>query len=261
MNSKQYRYDQAMATPVPAAAPAVDPVAHFVEQLPAAHSAHWVPALYVAVIIIIQYAFVRGYARTTSGRFARMYVHGGWQRLAVHLFKGPATALHELSHALMCKATRTPTGKIVLWHPKEQPDGSVIFGYVQHAPYRDWRGALVSLAPGILMPPAMALYSAALMGHVLPGRRAIVHTPWWTTALWVIGLVIFTTSAFPSAGDFEIMSWRHWASVIFVFAALIFACVSLGGWVYLESILARLVQLLIPVTAVSLIYYGVSART
>jgi hypothetical protein len=237
---------------------ASDPLVDFVETLPAADASAWAPAVYLVAVIAVQYLCVRSYSRNTGGRFATLYAGGGLGRLFVHLFKAPATALHELSHAVMCRVTGTPLGKVVLWRPRITEDGNVIFGYVEHAPRRDWRGALVALAPGLVIPPVLALLSYALMGDALPGADDVASRPVWVTAIWIVALLVLTTSAFPSSGDFELMSFLQWVSTGAFVGAVVFAAVAIGGWAVVIGALASIVQLLVPVTAVSLVYYAIS---
>jgi hypothetical protein len=237
-----------------------DPVVEFAQQLPAADQAPWVPAVYLVLGIALQYVAVSGYARNTGSRFASLYARGGLSRLFVHMFKAPSTALHELAHAVMCQLTGTAMGEVVLWRPRLQSDGSVVFGYVMHAPARAWKGALVALAPGILIPPALALLSWAMMGDPLPGGDDIQSRPLWITVLWALALLILTTGAFPSSGDFKLMGFTQWLSLGALTGLAVGLVVIAGGWLALIGALASIVQLLVPATVVGLIWYAATAR-
>lgn len=230
-----------------------DPVVHAVRALPGAggEAGQTMAVAWLVIAVVLQYALIYHYVARIGGRFASMYVAGGWRRLVVHLLKAPATALHELAHYAMCLATGTPTGKIVLWRPQSRADGAVVFGYVEYAPQGAFTSALCALAPGILIPPLLALYGFALTGAALPSLHRLSAIEPWQVAAWIIGLAIFTSSAFPSFGDFELLHVGHWLAVAFALAAGVLLVVTASGETGLIELLARLVALLLPATIVA----------
>lgn len=232
-----------------------DPLVDFAQAMPG--SSDWAPVLWLALLFVLQYVLISSYSRGALTRYARLYLSGGWRRLVAHLIGAPATAIHELAHAAMCVVTRSRIHKIVLWKPTVS-EGSIGFGYVEHDQYRDWRGALVALAPGILIPPGLALYNFLLMGAALPGRDEIVETAPWITGLWILGLFIFTSSAFPSYQDFDNLGWTHWASIALMLVAAGGLIVLVGEWDALAELIAGIIQLLIPASIVAAAYLAFS---
>ena len=233
-----------------------DPLVHLAHSLPG--SAPWAASAWLVGILALEYILIQTYSRNALSLYARLYGAGGLRRLIAHLIGGPATALHELAHALMCVMTRSPIYKIVLWKPTVTKEGTT-FGYVEHGQYRDWRGAFVSLAPGILIPPGLALLNYELMGAALPGFTEIEHSPIWVTIIWTAILFIATSSAFPSYKDFEGMRWNHWLSTAVILTAAAATTVELSQWDGLAAAIAGIIQLLVPAAIVSAAYVLLTA--
>src|ERR1700738_4216840 len=115
----------------------------------------------------------------------------------------PGTLLHESSHVLACRALGVPVGRARLFRPRRRPDGSVVLGSVSHARTGPLRGALISVAPLVLVPAALTGASAVLLGpqvvaHLPHGLSAV---PAWRLALWSWCTLSCAQAAFPSSGD------------------------------------------------------------
>ncbi|MGI8430224.1 MAG: hypothetical protein ACR2OB_13205 [Solirubrobacteraceae bacterium] len=115
----------------------------------------------------------------------------------------PGTVLHESSHALACRALGVPVGRTRLFRPRRRPDGSVLLGSVSHARTGPLRGALISAAPLVLVPAALAGVSAALLGPRVLGHfpHGLSTVPVWRLALWGWSSLSCAQAAFPSSGD------------------------------------------------------------
>jgi hypothetical protein len=245
--------------PSPAHAPHQDPIVHAAHAMPGAHDPV-LAAAWLAIAVSVQYALIWYYVSRTGSRFASLYMAGGLRRLLVHLLKAPATSVHELAHFIMCKLTSTPTGKVVLWHPEVTEDRYVRFGYVQCAPQGPVQNVLVSLAPGILIPPALALYGWALTGSALPSPHLLAGDPPLQVVLWIIGLFVFTSSAFPSSGDFELLHFGHWLTIIGSLALITATVVIAAGPEGFVSLLAHVVALLTPAMIVAALFMLVRSQ-
>ena len=124
-------------------------------------------------------------------------------KFLTYLLVAPGTALHELSHWIMCIVLRVPTDLPVLFRPEKHEDGSMTLGYVQHAKADPFRGALVAIAPVLLVP-------LLLLGiFVLLFSPDVLQNPFQAVqgaAIWKIALAAYLTlsagtGAFPSPGD------------------------------------------------------------
>jgi hypothetical protein len=124
-----------------------------------------------------------------------------------YLLAAPATAIHEMAHYLACLLLRVPTGRVELFHPRRQPDGSWILGSVVHARSDPLRGALVAVAPLLLVPPLFIALSLLLLGSDFsleaPGGiwSALRSAPLWAESLWLYLSLAVGQAAFPSSGD------------------------------------------------------------
>lgn len=117
----------------------------------------------------------------------------------------PGTVLHELSHWIACKLLFVPTGKVVLFRPQENEDGSIVFGYVEHAESDPLRGALVAVAPVLLVPALMWGLLVAIWGTgLLEDPRGLLDG-FTLSDIWKIPLSLYlllaARGAFPSPGD------------------------------------------------------------
>ncbi len=102
-------------------------------------------------------------------------------RLCGYLLAMPGTVLHESAHYLACVLLRVPVGRQVrmsdgrrarvrLFYPRrDRYSGSVTLGSVPHAGTDPLRGALIAVAPLVLVPPLLVGYRARLR------RNAVTH--------------------------------------------------------------------------------------
>jgi hypothetical protein len=124
-------------------------------------------------------------------------------KLLTYILVAPGTALHELSHWIMCIVLRVPAEAPVLFKPEENEDGSMTLGYVNHAETDPFRGALVAIAPVLLVPLLLLFIFIMFFGTgVLKDPITVIEN----AAIWKIALVAYITlsagtGAFPSPGD------------------------------------------------------------
>jgi hypothetical protein len=128
---------------------------------------------------------------------------GGGLRALAYLAVMPGTVLHESSHVLACRALGVPVGRARLFRPRRRPDGSVVLGSVSHARTGPLRGALISVAPLVLVPAALTGASAALLGPQVVAHlpHGLSTVPAWRLALWGWCTLSCSQAAFPSSGD------------------------------------------------------------
>jgi len=136
-------------------------------------------------------------------------------RLLGYLLAMPGTVLHESAHYLACVVLRVPVGgqlrmrdgrraRVRLFYPRRDPDsGSVTLGSVPHAATGPLRGALIAVAPLLLVPPLLVAIGLVCAGtsdprqlrHLLP-RLAI-----WKLVLLAYVAFSCGQATFPSSGD------------------------------------------------------------
>ncbi|MGB9185814.1 MAG: hypothetical protein WCB67_17310, partial [Solirubrobacteraceae bacterium] len=128
---------------------------------------------------------------------------GGGLRALAYVAVMPGTVLHESSHVLACRALGVRVARARLFRPRRGPDGSVVLGSVSHARTGPLRGALISVAPLVLVPAALAGASAALLGPQVFAHfpRGLSTVPAWRLALWGWCSLSCAQAAFPSSGD------------------------------------------------------------
>lgn len=123
-------------------------------------------------------------------------------RWITYLVAMPGTAAHELSHAAMAIMLRVPVGKIVLFRPVRDPKtNSITLGYVETAQTDPLRGALVSIAPVIIIPLMLVGISFLTLGTLNPLDIDWSAVPIWRLAIWLLCGATFSMAAFPSIGD------------------------------------------------------------
>jgi hypothetical protein len=169
---------------------------------------------------------------------------GGRLRALAYVAVMPGTVLHESSHVLACRALGVRVARARLFRPRHGPDGSVVLGSVSHARTGLLRGALISVAPLVLVPAALAGASAALLGpHVFAHfPHGLSTVPAWRLALWGWCSLSCAQAAFPSSGDHIGL-----AGVVLIGAVLAIVLVALsaaGGPVALRGALAFAAALL-----------------
>jgi hypothetical protein len=136
-------------------------------------------------------------------------------RLLGYLLAMPGTVLHESAHYLACVILRVPAGRQVrtrdgrrarvrLFHPqRDRVTGSVILGMVPHARTDPVRGALIAIAPLVLVPALLVASALLVAGTSDPAQLRHVLPELATWKLVLLGYLAFSCgqAAFPSAGD------------------------------------------------------------
>lgn len=124
------------------------------------------------------------------------------------VWAAPATVAHELSHAGMALLLGVPFGrrvggKVELFRPRHNPDGTIQLGVVHVAQTDAIRQTLISIAPVILVPVMLLAFTWALLGTpvILNDPGAVLDVPTWRLALWAFLMLLVPTAAFPSIGD------------------------------------------------------------
>lgn len=146
----------------------------------------------------------------------------------------PGVFLHELSHLVMAKLLRVPTGNFSLL-PEMMPDGSLRLGYVEAAYTDPFRDSLVGVAP-LLSGIAVVAFAAISRLHLvimwdtfrngqwnlfLMGLQTLPTIP----DLWIWFYLTFAVSStmMPSESD------RHAWLPLGIFAVVLFVIVILAG--------------------------------
>ena len=136
-------------------------------------------------------------------------------RLLGYLLAMPGTVLHESAHYLACVILRVPAGRQVrtrdgrrarvrLFYPQRDPvTGSVILGMVPHAKTDPVRGALIAIAPLLLVPPLLVAIALLIADTSDPAQLRHVLPQLATGKLVLLGYLAFSCgqAAFPSCGD------------------------------------------------------------
>jgi hypothetical protein len=155
------------------------------------------------------------------------------QRLAF-AFAAPGTALHELSHFIMCVILRVPVAdqvgkKTEFFRPRRNDDGSMTLGQVFHGKTDPLRGALIAIAPALLVPPLLLGIGVVLLGtgNVTHIPHAFTHAPMWADVVFVYVVLSAGSAAFPSVGDH--VGWDGAAYLLALVAAVCVATISMSG--------------------------------
>jgi hypothetical protein len=136
-------------------------------------------------------------------------------RLLGYLLAMPGTVLHEGAHYLACRLLRVPVGRqlhtrngrrarVRLFYPqRDRSTGSVTLGSVPHAPTDPLRGALIAVAPLLLVPPLLTAIALALAGTSDPSQLQQLVPKIVAWKLVLLGYLAFSCgqAAFPSSGD------------------------------------------------------------
>jgi hypothetical protein len=191
-------------------------------------------------------------------------------RLLGYVLAMPGTVLHESAHYLACVILRVPAGRQVrtrdgrrarvrLFYPQRDPvTGSVILGIVPHAKTDPVRGALIAIAPPLLVAIALLIADTsdpAQLRHVLPQLA--------TGKLVLLGYLAFSCgqAAFPSCGDHVgVLGALALTAILGITVAVI---LSNGGRAELTTVLRDACLLLaVPAiaSALSLLVLGTIAR-
>lgn len=143
-------------------------------------------------------------------------------RPLAYLLAAPGTALHELAHYFMCKILMVPTGTVSLFRPRQDEDGGITLGYVEHGQSDPLRAVLIAIAPLLLVPPLLLLITVLLFGS------AVIDSPWetitsaspLTIVIWMYISLSAGQGAFPSVGDH--IGIIGGAALVLLLAAIIF---------------------------------------
>ena len=174
----------------------------------------------------------------------------------------PGVFLHELSHYLMAKLLRVPTGRFSLF-PKVQRDGRLRLGYVETAPGGFLRDALIGIAPlisGCLFISLAAIYWIDLrplwihlLGNDWNQFWSILSTIPEERWFWLWFYLLFTISSMmmPSTAD------RHaWLPVILLAVSLLGLALLAGAGSWMVENLAPFINEFLQILA---LIFGLSA--
>lgn len=176
-------------------------------------------------------------------------------KLLAYFLAFPGTALHEAAHYIMClvlgvpagdqvRTSRGQRGRVSFFYPKESEDGSITLGSVPHAATDPLRGALIAVAPVLLVPPLFAGLSALLLGTAAPTELwpGFLSAALWQQALWLYLAFSCGQAAFPSPGDH--IGVLGGLALIILGGGIAFAVYSNGGTQALADMLRSLVLVL-----------------
>jgi hypothetical protein len=196
-------------------------------------------------------------------------------RVLGYLLAMPGTVLHESAHYLACVLLRVPVGRqlrtpdgrrarVRLFFPTRDPaTGAVTLGSVPHARTDPARGALIAIAPLLLVPPLLLAIALAFAGtsDLAQLRHLLPHLASWKLALLAYVAFSCGQAAFPSPGDhIGILGTLALTAVVAVTIGLLLAN---GGRAELTSALRDACLLLaVPAiaSALSLLLLGTIAR-
>ncbi len=136
-------------------------------------------------------------------------------RLLGYLLAMPGTVLHESAHYLACVLLRVRVGRqlrtrdgrrarVRLFFPTRDPvTSSVRLGSVPHARTGPLRGALIAIAPLLLVAPLLLLIAFAFAGtsDLAQLRHLLPHLTSWKLVLLAYVAFSCGQAAFPSPGD------------------------------------------------------------
>ena len=197
-------------------------------------------------------------------------------RLLGYLLAMPGTVLHESAHYLACVLLRVPVGRrlrtrdghrprVRLFFPTRDPaTGAVTLGSVPHARTDAVRGALIAIAPLLLVPSLLLAIALAVAGtsDLTQLRHLLPQLPSWKLALLAYVAFSCGQAAFPSPGDH--VSTLGALALTAVLAVTIGLLLANGGRAELTSALRDACLLLaVPALAsvISLLVLSTLART
>jgi hypothetical protein len=204
-----------------------------------------------------------------------MAVDATGSRLLGYLLAMPGTVLHESAHYLACLVLHVPVGgqlragdgrraRVRLFYPKRDPvSGSVTLGMVPHARTDPIRGALIAVAPLLLVPPLLLAIALALAGNGDPSQLRHLLPGLATWKLVLLGYLAFSCGqgAFPSSGDrIGVLGLLALGVIV---AAAIAVILSDGGQAELAKLIRDICLLLAApaiASAISLLVLGTIAR-
>lgn len=153
--------------------------------------------------------------RAGQRRLFAATVRASGSRMLAYALALPGTVLHEIAHYLACLALGVRVGRpsgadgrrggggVRLFWPRRQADGDLILGSVTHARTDALRGALIAIAPLVLVPAALTVASALLLGSAALTRLpdALGGVALWRALLWGYLSLSCAQAMFPSSGD------------------------------------------------------------
>lgn len=155
-------------------------------------------------------------------------------RVLAYALAAPGTIVHEGAHYLACVALGVPVGRqlgarVRLFWPTRTADGAVVLGSVPHGRTDALRRSLIAIAPLIIVPSALALASAVLLGADALGRLpdSLGDVAAWRVALWAYLSFSCGQAVFPSPGDR--IGALGWALLGALAALALLAVATLGG--------------------------------
>lgn len=154
----------------------------------------------LVMLLLVELALLRGGQR----RLFWATVRASRSRLLAYVLAAPGTALHEGAHYLACRALGVAiVGRVRLFWPTRGPGGELVLGSVSHVRTGVLRQALISVAPLVLVPAALALATTLLLfpAALVALPDALGQVPWWRAALWLYISLSCGQAAFPSPGD------------------------------------------------------------
>jgi len=146
----------------------------------------------------------------------------------------PGVFLHEISHFLMAKLLRVPTGKFSIL-PKPLPGGKLQLGYVETSGTDIGRDALIGFAPlllGTITIAYISFFQLEILSTLITngkvslefGRIIIFQMynqpDFW---LWLYLILVISSTMFPSSTD-----RRSWLPMIVQFIGIIILAISFG---------------------------------
>ncbi|MGO9751250.1 MAG: hypothetical protein ACLP22_07010 [Solirubrobacteraceae bacterium] len=192
----------------------------------------------------------------------RLAVDATGSRLLGYLLAMPGTVVHEGAHYLACILLRVPVGRQVrtwdgrrarvrwFFPTRDLVTGSVTLGMVPHAKTDPMRGALIAIAPLLVVPPLLVAIVFLVTGttdltqlrHVLPDLAT------WRLVLLAYLAFSCAQAAFPSRGDHVgVLGGLTLSAILGVALAVILA----RGGRHELTILARDLCLLLSVPAIA----------
>jgi hypothetical protein len=179
---------------------------------PAMHSATTMTTLVPFALVLVAEAVALCIGQR---RLFWLAVDATGSRLLGYLLAMPGTVLHESAHYLACRVLRVPVGRQVrtrdgrrarvrLFYPQRDRDsGSVTLGSVPHAAAGPIRGALIAVAPLLILPPLLVAIALACAGTTDPSqlRQLLPRLAAWKLVLLAYLAFSCGQAAFPSSGD------------------------------------------------------------
>lgn len=135
-------------------------------------------------------------------------------KLLALMIAAPGTILHEAAHYLACLLLNIPAGRRVtmpdgsrgrvdFFRPREDEEtGGMILGSVPHAKADPFRGALIAIAPVLLVPPFLVGISLLMFGGPWSELdQSFLDASLWKQVIWLYLAISCGQAAFPSPGD------------------------------------------------------------